>query len=61
MPCIEYLFIIIIYFNIKTYNGTMALSAASLCSVDQEEKDDSQLSMNEGRGGEGCSAISLSS
>lgn len=39
----------------------MALSAASLYSVDQEEKDDSQLSMNEGRGGEGCSVISLSS
>ena len=36
----------------------MALRAASLCSVDQEENEDSQSSMKEGRGGEGCSVES---
>ena len=35
------------------YKGTMALSAANLCSVDQDENEDSQLSINEGREGEG--------
>ena len=66
VPCIENPFIVHslqTHFQhlICTHNGTMALSAASLCSVDQEEKDESQLSINEGRGGDGCSEVSPSS